>query len=55
MINDKNVANKFWIEVIRIVSYNKNQVDVQLKKNPFELWNNRTLNLKYFYIFGSNC
>ena len=52
---EKNVALKYWKEVVRTVVYTLNRVKVKKGTNltPFELWYGHAPNVKYIKIFGS--
>ena len=50
----KKVSQKYWREVVSIVVYTLNRVQVKKGTNatPFELWYGYTSNVKYFKVFG---
>ena len=54
---EKNVALKYWRQVVSIVAYTFNRV--QMKKGthatPFELWYGHSPNVKHFKVFGCKC
>ena len=54
---EKNVALKYWREVVSIAVYTLNRV--QIKKGthatPFELWYRHSPNVKHLKIFGCKC
>ena len=54
---EKNVALKYWREVVSTVVYTLNCVQVKkgTHSTPFELWYGYPQNVKYFKIFGSKC
>ena len=57
MLYNKNVAKNLWGEAVNTTCHTVNKVYFRLgtKKTPYELWNGRKPNVKYFRIFGSTC
>ena len=54
---EKIFALKYWKEVVSIVVYTLNRVQIKKGTNltPYELWFGYTPSVKYFKIFGSKC
>ena len=54
---EKNVALKYWREVVSTIVYTLNCVQVKKGTHltPFELWYGYSPNVKYFKVFGSKC
>ena len=52
---EKNVALKYWREVVSTISCTLNHVQVKkgTHSTPFELWYGYSPNVKYFKVFGS--
>jgi hypothetical protein len=57
MMNEKNIGQTYWVEVIHIVVHvlNKAHLRPQSDKTPFELWYGRLASIKHFKVFGSKC
>ena len=57
LMMEKGVSQKYWREVISIVVYTLNRVQVKKGTNAtsFELWYDYAPNVKYFKIFGRKC
>ncbi|GLJ46796.1 hypothetical protein SUGI_0986920 [Cryptomeria japonica] len=57
MLNEANIPDTYWKEVIHIVVYTLNWVHLRVnsKMNLYELWYDRKPSLKYFRVFGSKC
>ena len=57
MLHNKDMARNLWGEAVNTTCYKVNRVYFRLgtKKTPYELWNGRKPNVKYFIIFGSTC
>ena len=57
LIIEKNVARKYWKEVISTIVHTLNRV--QLKKDPnqtpYEQWYYYKPDVSYFKVFGSKC
>ena len=57
MLAKNDVSNIFWREVVNIVVYTMNRVQVRKDTNkiPYELWFGHSPIVKYFKIFGIKC
>ena len=57
LMMEKSFALKYWREVVSIVVYTLNRVQVKKGTHltPFELWYGYSPNVKYFKVFGSKC
>lgn len=57
MPTSKNMAKKFWAEVVNTTCYIINQVYLRPRttKTAYEIWNDRKPNINYFRVFGSPC
>lgn len=57
MINENNVAEGFWEEVVNTTCYIQNSIYYKpiLKKISYELWIGRKLNILYSNQFGYIC
>ena len=57
LMTEKNVTLKYWREVVRIVVYTLNRIQVKkgTHSTPFELWYGYSPNVKYFKVFGREC
>ena len=57
MLYNKDVARNLRGEAVNTACHTVNRVYFRLstKKTPYELWNGRKSNVKYFRIFGSTC
>ena len=57
MLHNKDVARNLWGEAVNTACHMVNRVYFRpdTKKTPYELWNGRKPNVKYFRIFGSTC
>ena len=57
LMMEKNVALKYWREVVSIVFYTLSRVQVKkgIHSTPFELWYGYSANIKYFKVFGRKC
>ena len=57
MLNEANLSDAFWREVISTIVYilNRAQIRVNNNKTPYELWKGRPTIVKYFKVFGSKC
>lgn len=53
----KNVAPKYWREVVSKTIYTLNKVQVKKGSNltPFDLWYGHATNVKYFIVFARKC
>ena len=51
---EKNVALKYWREVVNTTVYTLNRVQIKKGTNatPFELWYGNSPNVKHFKVFG---
>ena len=56
LMMEKNVALKYMREVVSIVAYTLNRLQVKkgTHSTPFELWYGYSA-IKYFKVFGSKC
>ena len=54
---EKNVATKYWKEVINIAAHILNKVQLKKGKNqkPYDLWYEYKHNVYYLEIFGRKC
>ena len=54
LMMEKNVALKYWREVVSTTFYTLNRVQVKKGTNatPFELWYGHSPNVKHFKVFG---
>ena len=57
MINDSNLDDKFWGLAMHtsVDIMNRGLFRSGNDKTPYELWTNRSANIKHFRIFGSRC
>ena len=57
MLCESNLPKYFWAEAINTACYILNRALIRpiLKKTPYELWNERKPNIKYFHAFGCKC
>jgi transposase InsO family protein len=57
MLSEYNVSHSFWAEAINTACYYSNQLYCHplKEKTPYELLNDRKLNIAYFQIFGCKC
>ena len=57
LMMEKNVAQKYWREVVNTTIYTLNQVQVKKGTHiiPSKLWYGYAPNVKYFKVFGRNC
>ena len=57
MLHNKDVARNLWGEAVNTACHMVNRVYFRpdTKKTPYELWNGRKPNVKYFRIFVSTC
>ena len=57
MLHNKDVARNLWEEAINTACHMINKVYFRpgTKKTPYELWNGRKPNVKYFRIYESTC
>ena len=57
MLNDSNLSNTFWTQVIHIGVHISNRAQSRTWSNmtPYELWKGRPTTIKNFWIFGSKC
>ena len=55
LIMEKNIAPKYWREVVSTIVYTLNRVQIKKGTNatPFELWYGLSPNVKYFKVFVS--
>ena len=55
MLNDSNLSNTFWTQVIHIGVHILNRAQIRTWRNmtPYELWKGRPTTFKHFCIFGS--
>lgn len=55
LMMQKSISNKYWREVVSIVVYTLNRVQVKKGTNatPFKLWQDYAPNVENFKIFGS--
>jgi hypothetical protein len=57
MMNEKNIAQTYWVEEIHTVVHilNKAHLRPQSDKTPYELWFGRPASIKNFKVFRSKC
>ena len=55
LMMEKNVSLKYQREVVSIIAYTLNYVQVGTHSTPFELWYGYSPNVKYFKVFGRKC
>ena len=57
MSYEENLPRYFWTEAINTACYILNHVLTRpiIKKTPYEIWNERKLNIYYFHVFGYKC
>jgi hypothetical protein len=57
MLNEHNLPQYFWVEAVNTACYVINRTIIRntLNKTPYELWNNRKPNIRYFKVFGCKC
>lgn len=57
MLNEANMLDAYWKEVVHTAIYTLNRVQLRVKNNmtPYELWYDRRSFVKYFKVFGSKC
>jgi hypothetical protein len=57
MMNERDISQKFWLEVVHLVVYilNKAHLRPNNDKTPHELWFGRPSSIKHFKVFGSKC
>ncbi|KAG5555080.1 hypothetical protein RHGRI_012571 [Rhododendron griersonianum] len=57
MLHAKKIARRFWAEAVHTACYIINRVYLRpgTRNTPYELWNGKKLNVKYFKTFGSKC
>ena len=57
MLHNKYMARNLWGEAVNTACHTVYRVYFRpgTKKAPYELWNGRNPNVKYFRIFGSTC
>ena len=57
MLHNKDVTRNLWGEAVNTDCHTVNRVYFRpsTKKTPYELWNGRKPNVKYFRIFRSTC
>ena len=57
MLHGKNIARKFWAEVVNTTCYIANRVYLRMgtKQTPYELWKGKKPNVKYLRVFESKC
>lgn len=55
MLEAKDLEKKFWAEAINTATYTINRTGPSKVENktPYEVWNNKSTDIKYFQIFGS--
>jgi hypothetical protein len=57
MLDDNNIAERFWAEAINTTCCVSNRIfpHLLLEKTPFELLNGKKLDISFFYVFGCKC
>ena len=57
MLSEYNVSHSFWAKAINTACYYSNRLyfDPLKEKTPYELLNDRKLNIAYFWVFGCKC
>ena len=57
MLCENNLTKYFWIEVVNTTCYilNRALIRPNIKKTPYELWNDQKPNISYFHVFGCKC
>lgn len=57
MFTSMGLAKRFWVEAANMTFYIINWVYLRSRttKTPYEIWNDKKSNIKYFRIFGSPC
>ena len=57
MLHNKDVTRNLWGKAVNTDCHTVNRVYFRpsTKKTPYELWNGRKPNVKYFRIFRSTC
>lgn len=57
MLNEQNIPQKFWCNVVDTSTYILNRVLIRpfLNKTPYELYKGKKPRLGYFRVFGSKC
>jgi hypothetical protein len=57
MMNEKNIGQTYWVEVIHTTIHvlNKAHLRPHTDKTPYELWYGRPASIKHFKVFGSKC
>ena len=57
MMNSRNIAKNLWAEAVNTACHIIHRVYLRagLDKTPYELWNGKVPNIKYFRVFGSKC
>ena len=57
LMMEKNVTLKYCREVLSIIVYTLNRVQIKKGTNatPFELWYGHSPNVKHFKVFGCKC
>ena len=57
MLDEANLSDMYWKEVVHTTVYilNRVQLRVKSKHTPYELWYGKTASVKHFKIFGSKC
>jgi hypothetical protein len=57
MLNEQNIPQKFWCNVVDTSTYILNRVLIRpfLDKTPYELYRGKNPTLGYFKVFGSKC
>jgi hypothetical protein len=55
MINERNIAQTYWVEVIHTTVHILNKVHLRphSDKTPYELWFGRPASIKHFKVFES--
>lgn len=57
MLNEANLPNVYWKEVVHTIVYTLNRVQLRVnnKMTPYELWCDRRPLVKYFKEFEKKC
>ena len=57
MLNEQNIPQKFWCNVVDTSTYILNRVLIRLflDKTPYEIYRGKKPTLGYFKVFGSKC
>ena len=57
ILKDSKLDENFWVQAIdtKIFIFNRSLLRNNCNKTPYELWKEKSANVKYFKIFGSKC